>query len=382
VQQAAKQASTTHLSPVDPDDGIIDEIDAAHARVCASQRQLLRRIADAHRREIWRDAGARDTAHWLAMRLGISEWKARRWIAAAFALETLPRLSDALSSGELGIDKVVELARFAEFDTEDGLVVWANRVSCAGVRKRADREVRMSQEDATDPVRDRSLSWWYFDEGRRFGLEGQLPAAHGAVVANALERLSNEIPVMPDEDERCYAGARRADALVALASTQVAQDPDMDRATLVVHTTPEALASTDRASEIESGPVIHPDTARRLLCNARVQTVVEEEGGTVVGLSRTSREPSAWMMRQVRYRDRECRFPGCGARRFTEAHHVVWWERGGPTDLDNLVLICSFHHTLVHEHGWQLRRSQDGTVDWWRPDGTSYAVGADPPPDG
>jgi hypothetical protein len=258
VQQATEQASTTYLSPVDPSDGLIDEIDAAHARVCASQRQLLRLIADAHRREIWRDAGARDTAHWLAMRQGISEWKARRWIAAAFALEALPRLSDALTSGELGIDKVVELARFAEFDTEDGLVVWANRVSCAGVRKRADREVRMSQKDATDPMRDRSLSWWYFDDGRRFGLEGQLPAAQGAVVANALERLSNEIPVMPEEDEPWLAGARRADALVALASTQVAQDPDLDRATLVVHTTPEALASADRASEIESGPSSTP----------------------------------------------------------------------------------------------------------------------------
>src|SRR6059058_1325663 len=57
------------------------------------------------------------------------------------------------------------------------------------------------------------------------------------------------------------------------------------------------------------------------------------------------------MMRQLRYRDVECRFPGCGARRFTQAHHIVWWKEGGPTDLDNLVLVCFFHHKLVHELG-------------------------------
>ena len=68
------------------------------------------------------------------------------------------------------------------------------------------------------------------------------------------------------------------------------------------------------------------------------------------------------MIRQVRYRDRECRFPGCGSRRFTEAHHIVWWRDGGRTDLDNLLLICSFHHRLVHEHGWSLRRHSPAMI--------------------
>jgi hypothetical protein len=88
------------------------------------------------------------------------------------------------------------------------------------------------------------------------------------------------------------------------------------------------------------------------------------------------------MLRQLRYRDRECRFPGCGTRRFTQAHHIAWWERGGTTDLDNLVLICSFHHRLVHEHGWRLRREADGTMSWFHPDGTPYRAGPGPPPEG
>jgi len=97
---------------------LIAAIDAVHSRVGSAQRELLRLIADGDRNDVWRDSGARDMAHWLSMRQGISEWKARRWIAAAHALEALPALSRALSSGQLGIDKVVELARFATAETE------------------------------------------------------------------------------------------------------------------------------------------------------------------------------------------------------------------------------------------------------------------------
>ncbi|HET6771448.1 MAG TPA: HNH endonuclease signature motif containing protein, partial [Actinomycetota bacterium] len=92
-----------------------------------------------------------------------------------------------------------------------------------------------------------------------------------------------------------------------------------------------------------------------------------------------TREPSGWMMRQLRYRDVECRFPGCGARRFTQAHHIRWWEKGGRTDLDNLLLVCTFHHKLVHEYRWTVRRESDGTATWFLPDGCPYRAGPAPP---
>jgi hypothetical protein len=139
------------------------------------------------------------------------------------------------------------------------------------------------------------------------------------------------------------------------------------------------LAGGEGGAEIESGPVIPVQTARRLACNGRIQMVVEDSSGQVIQLGRISREPPAWMVRQLRYRDAECQFPGCGSRRFTHAHHVEWWERGGRTDLDNLVLVCSFHHRLVHEYGWNLERDQEGTVRWFLPDGTSYRAGPGPP---
>ena len=205
------------------------------------------------------------------------------------------------------------------------------------------------------------------------GLEAQLPAAQGAIVVKAIERMAERIPTMPGEEVRVYVPARRADALVAICSGRIAADPDPDRATVIVHTRAEGATGQSGGSEIERGPVLHPETVRRLRCNARVQTVIEDQMGNPVGLGRTTREPSAWLLRQIRYR--ECRFPGCGARRFAEAHHIRWWRDGGRTDPENLLLICSFHHRLVHELGWRVKRRSDGDVWWFRPDGVRYRAG-------
>jgi Domain of unknown function (DUF222)/HNH endonuclease len=159
------------------------------------------------------------------------------------------------------------------------------------------------------------------------------------------------------------------------------RDPgDPDRATVVIHAQADGLASGTHGAELEAGPVLHPEVVRRYLCNARVQTVVEDPAGRVLDAGRSQRTPSAALLRQIRYRDRECRFPGCGATRFTEAHHIVWWRDGGRSDLDNLVLICSFHHRLVHELGWRLRHvAVRGHVEWFRPDGRRYRCGPAPP---
>jgi hypothetical protein len=252
-------------------------------------------------------------------------------------------------------------------------------VSCWAVRHRADLTVRRSLEDAQQIERGRFLSWWYLDDGTRFGLEGELPAAQGAVVARALQRMAESIPAMPGEEDGAFAEARRADALVSLCSARIARDADPDRATVVVHAQLADLVADDGASELEGGAAIHAETARRLACDARVQIVIEDESGEPIRLGRVTRDPSAAMMRQLRYRDTGCRFPGCGARQFTQAHHIVWWGDGGRTDLDNLLLVCFFHHKLVHEHGWSVKREAEGNVVWLRPDGSIHRAGPGPP---
>jgi hypothetical protein len=106
--------------------------------------------------------------------------------------------------------------------------------------------------------------------------------------------------------------------------------------------------------ELEDGPALHPAVARRLACDAEVVALVEDRAGTPLGVGRRTRAVPAGLRRALRARDRGCRFPGCPEQRLVEAHHIVHWAHGGPTELANLVELCRFHHRLVHEGGWRI----------------------------
>jgi hypothetical protein len=181
-------------------DRLVSAMDAEHAGICTKRLRLLALIAQADRLEMWMGSGARDLAHWVAMRYGVSEWKARRWVESSRRLPDLPRISAAFGTCAIAIDKVVELTRFATPDTEDRLLRWAQRVSSGAIRRRADRETRRSLEDAKGIERSRRLAWWPVDEGRRLALEAELPAAEGAIVVRAIERLAAGTPAMPGEE--------------------------------------------------------------------------------------------------------------------------------------------------------------------------------------
>src|SRR6266542_6284979 len=354
-------------------------MDAQHAGVCASQRQLFSLIAEADQCKAWRDSGVWDMAHWLWMRYGISDWKARRWIAAAHALEGLPQISEAFASGELGIDKVVELTRFATAETEGRLITWAQggvlRSDQAqggtwpvGPSRRPTRPSRPGpcpggtspshRGSGCPPSSPRPRGRWW---PRHWSVwQGSFRSCRGERMAGAWT------PGGPTPWWPC--------ARPASAPTPILTGPPWS-------STPASRGSLKAREGVRSREA-RPSTPRppgACCCTGRVQTVIEDRAGHVVGLGRVTREPPEWMIRQLKYRDLECRFPGCGARRFTQAHHIVWWEHGGATDLDNLVLVCSFHHKLVHEYGWGLKRGGDGSVKWFHPDGTRYRAGPAPP---
>ncbi|MDQ3681205.1 MAG: HNH endonuclease, partial [Actinomycetota bacterium] len=84
--------------------------------------------------------------------------------------------------------------------------------------------------------------------------------------------------------------------------------------------------------------------------------------------------------RALRVRDGGCRFPGCTQRRFVDGHHIVHWSRGGETSLANLALLCRFHHRLVHEGGYGLRRNAAGTLVFTTP--TGDIIPSAPEPEG
>jgi hypothetical protein len=68
------------------------------------------------------------------------------------------------------------------------------------------------------------------------------------------------------------------------------------------------------------------------------------------------------MRRALKARDGGCRFPGCTNHKFVDGHHIIHWADGGETSLENLVLLCRHHHHLVHEGGFDCKRSKDGEI--------------------
>jgi hypothetical protein len=118
-------------------------------------------------------------------------------------------------------------------------------------------------------------------------------------------------------------------------------------------------SSAEGRCHLDGQAAIPPETARRLACDATVVALVEAADGTPLDVGRKRRTPPAALRRALRRRDRGCRFPGCGRRRFLHAHHIVHWIDGGETKLTNGILLCSRHHRLVHEGGFRIETPAD-----------------------
>ena len=367
--------------PISTTAALVASVGERHEKICREQRLLLAELAELDRRRVWEDDGCRDIGHWVAAHLGVSASVAARWVAAAHALPHLPSTARALESGNLPLDKVVQLTRFVSPEDEDHWISWARRVTVATVRAKAEIMARPQPDTAAESDKMRHLHYWFSDGGRLFEFAGLLPAEQGAVVAKALDRIADEIARSPadlgfephDVDDATI-DQRRADALVLLASQTLAEESDADRATVVVQAELGALLGDGTGAALERGGVATAEVLRKLTCDGRVQTVVSDRERGVIGIGRASRVVPGWLMRQLRHRDRGCTFPGCGATRYVHAHHIVHWIEGGPTDLDNLVLVCGFHHKLVHEHRWKVRLLGN-SAEWWRPDGRRFEPG-------
>ena len=356
---------------------LVDTVPAAGAL----DRARLRAILDADRAELHRHEGARDTAEFLAGLFHISKWKAHRWIAAAHALEHLPLTAAALSSGALSLDKTVELTRFATPASEKQLVGWARRVTVGGIRKRADVETKRELEPVQEARSARRLEFKWYDDCLAF--EGLLPADQGARLVDAVDALAHDLPKVPDGTDPSAALAdaggtldqRRADALVLLATGGSAHG-SADQSLVVLHAPIEILAGDDGGCRVEGGPVLHPEMARKLACDARIQLVLEDGTRKPLGIGRISQKVPRWLRRLVFARDGfTCTFPGCEMTRFLHPHHIQHWAREGPTDLDNLVTVCTFHHDLLHEGRWSVTLDGGERPIWFRPGGRVHDQG-------
>ncbi|WP_308817148.1 HNH endonuclease signature motif containing protein [Pseudonocardia alni] len=164
--------------------------------------------------------------------------------------------------------------------------------------------------------------------------------------------------------------ARRADALLDL----VVREPGAAGAAVVERGAARVTVVVDAGTgtaRLAGGPEIAASTAERLACDARARVLLTDRAANRMYLGRSRRLASpAQIAALTADGGGSCRFPGCHHTRHLHAHHVRHWLRGGSTDIDNLVLLCSFHHRLVHDHGYLVLRPPGEDWLFHRPDGT------------
>ena len=355
-------------------DGLADEIATLSATLSAATHRLITLVGEFDRREAWADptgpSPCRSCAHWLSWRAGIGLGTARQYVRLAKVLPTVPRISEAFSRGELSYSKVRALARIATPELEDDLLTWALAGTASHVEELVRRYRKGCREEENARGRaqreERTLRT-YFDDDGMLVIEGRLMPEQGALVKKALERALQDLR----EERRDSAGDPEdgdqvmADALALVASRAEEGVPagtaTADRFQVMVHVDREVLADPDAAGrcDLADGPAVPVETARRLACEGATCTVTHGTDGDLE-IGRKTRVISTTLRRALLARDgTRCAFPGCGCRG-TQAHHVEHWVNGGATALENLVLLCSRHHHLVHEGGHRVESLPDG----------------------
>jgi len=298
------------------------------------------------------------TAEWLAFECQLTARTARDHVRVARRLTELPLVAAAFAAGRLSYSQVRAITRASPQEDEAALLDVALRSTTAQLERhvRALRSAPSADLDEANAGHARRCVEWFFDADGTLKFYGRLAAGAGAAFVEAIETAAAALHPDPGAGmnglPRPSRTARRADALAEIALS------GCPRTHLVLHADPAALACTATGSQpragtvcaLDDGPAIPSELARRLCCDAEVSVAG-------VNLGRTQRVITPALRRALEARDgRVCAMPGCERRHGLAGHHITHWAHGGRTDLDNLVLLCAYHHRLFHEDGFSMRR--------------------------
>jgi hypothetical protein len=353
---------------------------------------------------------APSTAGWLRARLRMSAGTAHSLVRTARALfrGPLAGTAQALVDGELSVAHAQVLAHSTQelpaqvaAEAEPVLLDAARRLDPPRLRQAVAHLRLVADPEGADARAERqhqqrgvwvSATW----EGM-VAVNGLLDPEAGQTLLAALEPLAR--PATAHDDRS--GGQRRADALTELARRHL----EGGRLPRTGGVRPQLLVTVDLDSLLgdpaglggeTGGPVpLDPEACRRLACDGAVTRVLvsrhpsDHQPGTTDGslaaqlqvaatrlpptlggaptqpleVGRTSRVVTPAQRNALVVRDRGCVFAGCDRPPgWCEAHHLVHWLDGGPTDLENLALVCRAHHRAVHEGGWRLGRGPDGRL--------------------
>lgn len=364
------------------------------ADLSAAEARWLVWLGEYDHRGGWRHWGVRSAAHWVSWRCSISLHAAREKVRVANALRDLPRLTRAFCEGRVSFSKVRAVTRVATSHDEDMWLRLAGSATASELERIVAGQRRIDAGDASTAFWGRQVTRRSLGDGRtRIQIDAPDDAAEivwaaldlrsEAIIDDAVSTTAGteaaERPRRPRSEviaERGGIAAVRLDAIVAIAADAVAAVPDpgdRDRNHGLGHL--HLLAELDAdADDVPAGTLdlavtlndkgLAGPVAQRWMCDIAVSAIAETADGVCVGETDKVRTPNRAMRRRLLRRARHrCEAPGCEAAHRLQAHHIIHWIRGGPTEDHNLVILCDFHHHLVHDAGWTIEGDPDDGIE-------------------
>ncbi|MFM8597614.1 MAG: HNH endonuclease signature motif containing protein [Mycobacterium sp.] len=318
--------------------------------------RIVEIIAEVERDGLWGATGARSVPALVAWRLAASSANAHAIAAIAHRSAEFPRCVQGMREGRLSLDQVGVIAAAAGEGSDEHYAQLASVATVSQLRTAIRLEPRPepqprspAQRSVSKTCGDDSTSW-------RITLPHDESAVFDAALQSHLDALITEWKSEHGDREM----PDTVDAFLRLVEAgwdaEAVRRPHGQRTTVVVHVDVEK-----RTGALHLGPLLSDAERQYLTCDATCEVWFERDG-RVIGAGRTTRTVNRRLRRALEHRHATCAVPGCGATRGLHAHHIRHWEDGGRTDLDNLVLLCPFHHRLHHRGGITITGPADRLV--------------------
>ncbi|WP_420436490.1 DUF222 domain-containing protein [Candidatus Poriferisocius sp.] len=309
--------------------------------------------------------------------LQASKQQARQEVETASQLSQVPETLDALGAGEIPEAHAKQIAKAAsQGPVDEAVLVEAARHEDFGTFSKTlrDHQHEQSGDDGKSLMAKqrerRSFRFFKSPDDGMFVVNGRFDPVAGnrmeAALADEVRRLANS---SKDGDQTAF-DQRMADALENLVCAD-AKDRKPQGTTLILTADWDALNQKLADARLLDGTPLPVSEALRLACNADIVPSVFDTEGQELWVGRKHRLATEAQRAALIIRDKHC--IGCGRSAvWCEAHHIQEWLSSGPTDIDNLVLVCKSCHHNIHDDGWTVHRNRNGTYEL-RPPPAPYA---------
>ena len=328
---------------------------------------------------MWAIEGYASVNAWVADHGRCTRGEANRLVKCSRLLRQLPVTAEAFRDGTLSAGQISVIAanltsqtvvKFAEVETERvPLLAELDVNGTVMVMRTFAAHAQAELDDERDPEPEHDHLHFSPMLDNTFRLDGTLTGENAKTVEAGLDVC---LPPLVEGEPVPPASQRYAEALVEMARRALQNVPVPARRSVDVTVLIDWQDYVNGGiARYADGTTLAPDRVRRLLCDAELTVIITGEHGEPLWMSRKVRSATPAQWRALIARDRHCAFPGCHRKpALCEAHHVAEYDRDhGPTDIDNMALLCSGHHKIVHKPGWTAKMDPGQHLVVTNPDG-------------